>query len=463
MLRNQTTLNCFKHIGLLLLIFHFLGIVIKPQKGKQNVRNNEYQQLRKEWGYHRDNINFAKKLYAYRAKYGGDPNLDYMIADTLCRIPETVQDGYNVLRNMYSAYNLDAESRDLVKVRIDSIAIRRDSYPRPDVLWNSSLYFVKLPNRWVARVSYVLAPPDIVGDLGIIETGTLNQVKAFFRSKYFAENFDKSRVINLGLWIVATRKDKEGIKVLNFLIESGAVVNAQMGYRAFYDIVNEGNVQMLTALLHKGFNLRESKETSDYGLSYGEWGLQNAASRKDYNGLLIVQLLEKEYVNLNAIDKRDGNTALLTAARSGSFFINRFLIEKGANINIGKKGATPLSTAIGRKDKDGMLIVKFFLKNGANLKGIEGAEALGVAAMSENIEGIVALIDAGVDINTVDARGRTALMVASEYGVINSVRVLLKRGAKTEIKDSNGETAYQIAEEHYFYDIAKMIKQNQLP
>lgn len=70
---------------------------------------------------------------------------------------------------------------------------------------------------------------------------------------------------------------------------------------------------------------------------------------------------------------------------------------------------------------------------------------LTIAAYNGDTSQIKALLDKGVDINTISHSKWTALMYAASRGKTGAVKLLLDRGADVQIKDRNGYTALMLA------------------
>ncbi len=76
-------------------------------------------------------------------------------------------------------------------------------------------------------------------------------------------------------------------------------------------------------------------------------------------------------------------------------------------------------------------------------------------AATGNVEGIQALINAGIDVNQQDKEGNTVLMGAAGYRRTAIVRLLLNNGADVMIKNKKEKTVYDLAKNE---DIKRMIK-----
>jgi ankyrin repeat protein len=69
-----------------------------------------------------------------------------------------------------------------------------------------------------------------------------------------------------------------------------------------------------------------------------------------------------------------------------------------------------------------------------------------VAAQHDDINGLRSVLDAGRDMELVDAEGDTPLLVAVKHNAINTTRLLLARHANYNVTDSTGMTPMQIAQ-----------------
>jgi len=72
---------------------------------------------------------------------------------------------------------------------------------------------------------------------------------------------------------------------------------------------------------------------------------------------------------------------------------------------------------------------------------------------------IILLLDNGADINARCLNGSTTLMSASHYGLNNIVNLLLRRGADIELKDDFSETAIDKARESNYFDTVAILEQ----
>ncbi|MDD3260181.1 MAG: ankyrin repeat domain-containing protein, partial [Smithellaceae bacterium] len=161
--------------------------------------------------------------------------------------------------------------------------------------------------------------------------------------------------------------------------------------------------------------------------------------------LEMVKLLYSHGSKVNLPDKT-GASVLTTTVLHKQYDVLDFLISKGADINkADNKGYTPLMAAIGWKNKNQPVVLKYlekFLTFKPRVNHLAADDsALHLAAFLGFVDAIGLLLDNGANINLLSAaNGRTPLYVAAASKNIHAVKYLVSRGAKTEIPDKAGYT-----------------------
>jgi ankyrin repeat protein len=177
------------------------------------------------------------------------------------------------------------------------------------------------------------------------------------------------------------------------------------------------------------------------------------------NGLDVNQYLELS------------GSALVTACQAGNVELVRFLLEKGADPNLGYASGdfeALVWAIIGRSAK--LDVVKLLHDHGVVVKG---TGALIAAAEHGNLAAVELLLkSADVDLEEVEDYGGyldkekeenlgTALYAAAKEGHADIVNVLLEKGANVHFKTQKGRSPADIAEENGHQDIARKLRQVQ--
>jgi ankyrin repeat protein len=161
--------------------------------------------------------------------------------------------------------------------------------------------------------------------------------------------------------------------------------------------------------------------------------LHVAAQRGDV--ALAVALIMDDPSEVNVRD-RDGATPLSIAAQEGHVEMVRFLLEKGAAIDVrtNYRGA-PLSTAAFYSSPT---VVKLLQEKGP--VDAVGATPLYVAAQEGNVAVVKLLLEKGAAIEARADDGSTPLATAAQHAHLDVVQLLVEKGATVDTKDNNGAT-----------------------
>jgi hypothetical protein len=151
----------------------------------------------------------------------------------------------------------------------------------------------------------------------------------------------------------------------------------------------------------------------------------------------VKNILENDPTKLDAKDE-DGYTALHWACMRAHWDITKYLIEKGADLNvIGGDSGTQINWAV---HHDNVAIIKTLIENGAklNIRNQWGMTELHTAIWRGNIHVVEYLLDHGSDPNIKTNEGWTAMHYAYRSGHDNVIAMLKKRGMSMDAKDNMG-------------------------
>jgi ankyrin repeat protein len=122
-----------------------------------------------------------------------------------------------------------------------------------------------------------------------------------------------------------------------------------------------------------------------------------------------------------------GTTPLVRAAKAADLSVMRLLVDNGADATLTtRNGINPLMAAAGLGTSDSDSIGRY-------------------KSEPEMIDAIQMMLDAGLDINAAERRGRTAVHGAALLGFDQVLRFLGEKGAAMDTADSNGVTPLDAA------------------
>lgn len=255
------------------------------------------------------------------------------------------------------------------------------------------------------------------------------------------------------------------INVLKAMIGDGANVDGNIKYTPLHEAVEDGRIEMINFLLESGADINAKMKTSEE-----KTPLYIAVDRACYNYkegkfdnykkyLEIIKLLIAKKADINVSDPLGcalGNINLVKllvdngarvhgrhlhgAANGCKIEIVKFLIDNGADIHFtDSRGNTPLHGAVMCSKTN---TIKLLIEKGAkvNARNESGETPLYEAIYHNRVEIAEVLIDNSADVNVRDSQGNTPLHKAAVFSNTGTIEFLLKKGAKANIQDNYGRT-----------------------
>ena len=153
--------------------------------------------------------------------------------------------------------------------------------------------------------------------------------------------------------------------------------------------------------------------------------------------LAVKSILAQDPSKLNATDE-DHYTALHWACMRAHWDVARYLIERGADVNVvGGDGGTQINWAV---HHDNVEIVKLMIEKRAklNIRNQWGMTELHTAIWRGNIHAVDYLLDHGSDPSIKTNEGWTAMHYAYRSGHDKVIELLKNRGISLDVQDNQG-------------------------
>ena len=141
---------------------------------------------------------------------------------------------------------------------------------------------------------------------------------------------------------------------------------------------------------------------------------------------------------------------LFRACQDGNHEIARLLVDAGAWSNVGKDGGLWVRGLVTASFHGYVDVIRVLLDAGVDVDGLDafGNTALCTASRYGSVNGVRVLVEEGsADVDKTGEEGWTPLICASWAGEVDLVRVLLEAGADVGVRDPWGDTAADVARE----------------
>lgn len=217
----------------------------------------------------------------------------------------------------------------------------------------------------------------------------------------------------------------DDLALVDALLKAGADVKAvsRSGVNALYLACENGSDAIVDRLLKAGADANATV------LMNGETPLM-IASRVG-NPKVVVLLLAKG-ADINAKETLRSTTAIMWAAEQNHPEVVKLLASRGADVNLqGKVNVWEKQYGLNAK-----------VKEGGNTGGLT---PLILAARENSLDSVMALLEAGADVNKVSGDDSSAMMVAVQNGHYKVATLLLEKGTNPNIQNNKGWNALYLA------------------
>lgn len=239
--------------------------------------------------------------------------------------------------------------------------------------------------------------------------------------------------------------------------ENSAIEDLALSYvnsindELLWQIVNAKNLSVFQKIMHKKINDTATDKDGNTVLMY---------LIKNNYPIEYLKLLPESSLNINAMNSSQ-ETALSLAIRQNNIEIIKFLMNKGADINLKIQNIPLIYTMTAKQDE----ISEILLKQGVDLtySPSDGSMRLMQAVRKLNVPLVRALLSAGDNVDIRDSSGQTALFyllkAINDYPEMSVdemqtcweaiIQALKENGSDINIQNGNGETLLvRLAKDH---------------
>ncbi|KAF5296333.1 hypothetical protein FQA39_LY12550 [Lamprigera yunnana] len=238
--------------------------------------------------------------------------------------------------------------------------------------------------------------------------------------------------------------NNEGFSCLHYAALCEPEMMSQFLCRDFLERKNNtGNTPLLVAIMN---------DRTDNILSLIQYGADLSARNNDGDTCMdvainkgnrtVIKLLLDNGSDPHTINQH-GETCILIAVESGDEVLAKNLLDKNVDMNVmSNLGYTPFLASL---EKGHYNLAKLLITRGANVKirRITGNNLH--FAITQKVNVIQELLDAGLDIEMKDKDGNTPLLLAIKSGPLRIAKLLIEKGANIHVINNEGNSTLHYA------------------
>ncbi|KAF5296332.1 hypothetical protein FQA39_LY12549 [Lamprigera yunnana] len=238
--------------------------------------------------------------------------------------------------------------------------------------------------------------------------------------------------------------NNEGFSCLHYATLCEPEVMSQFLCRDFLERKNKnGNTPLLVAIMNG---------RTDNILSLIQYGADLSASNNDgdtsmdvainLGNTIVIKLLLDNGSDPHTVN-RHGETCILKAAEAGDEVLVENLLDKNVDVNIiSNKRYTPFLASLERGHCN---LAKLLILRGANVRIRRTTGNNLHFAITQKVNVIQELLDAGLDIDMRDDIGYTPLLLALQFGLLKIAKLLIENGANIHAINDAGNSSLHFA------------------
>ncbi|KAK8005007.1 hypothetical protein PG990_011044 [Apiospora arundinis] len=219
----------------------------------------------------------------------------------------------------------------------------------------------------------------------------------------------------------------------------------KLSWNSLAEAAGGGHASVVSRLITVGANVHGRNVNTDSPLTRAIMGAHHE----------VVGILMAAGAHVNIDVSRDRNNPLLIAILEDNLEILGTLLAAGVDdVEFKVPAFFQVSRRAARKEAFRTMLLNHEVK--LSMMAVRPRTMLHVA-VSEKLEGVVTLLEAGVNGNAVDKTGSTALHIATRKGDLVCIESLLKAGVMTDTVDGTGSSALHIATQNWSLSIVETL------